>query len=523
MSFTTLAAVLSLLGPLAPQEVPSPGRGTLPATGVDAEAIYGRLTDRSGTLGSVDPSTYRLGPGDWLVAYVWGRISLTLPLEVGPDGRVFIPQVGSMRVRGVPLSEVQRRIVQELLSQYRDVRVEVRLERMREYRVYITGEVRTPGVALASGSSRLADLLPDSLFTPRSSRRSLSVIHRDGRREPYDLLRFQRTGYGGPEPALEDGDVLLVPVAARMAGLWGGVAWPDAYEVADGDSLHTLLELGGGPLPSAFMDQAWLVRRRNGDGLDSLRVSLVQVLDRTADLPLRDGDQLFIAFDPTQAERHRVTVAGMVVRAGDYPIDPGATRLSHVIRAAGGFRPDADLSAIRLLRPSPDIPGRRVEFERLAGLGRGQMTESEYESFRMQLAARNPDFRIEWARLVSGGPTQDPLLIPGDIVRVDRVQNTVRVEGQVIRPGVFQYDPDANWRHYVRLAGGFANRGARTRVLVTRIANGQTVAAGDVERLAPGDLIWVPERPDVTLWDHLRELIVVAGGVATIIIAVKSL
>jgi hypothetical protein len=41
-------------------------------------------------------------------------------------------------------------------------------------------------------------------------------------------------------------------------------------------------------------------------------------------------------------------------------------------------------------------------------------------------------------------------------------------------------------------------------------------------RHRPGDLIWVPERPDTTIWHHLMVLIAVTAQVATIIAVVKQ-
>jgi hypothetical protein len=40
--------------------------------------------------------------------------------------------------------------------------------------------------------------------------------------------------------------------------------------------------------------------------------------------------------------------------------------------------------------------------------------------------------------------------------------------------------------------------------------------------VAPGDLIWVPERQDVTFWQHMLVLIAVTAQVATIVAVVKQ-
>ena len=81
--------------------------------------------------------------------------------------------------------------------------------------------------------------------------------------------------------------------------------------------------------------------------------------------------------------------------------------------------------------------------------------------------------------------------------------------------------PRRTVREYVSLAGGFSERAAPRKVRITRSVTGQSLRARDVQAVAPGDLIWVPERPDVTVWEHLKTLITVGAQVATLIIAVR--
>jgi protein involved in polysaccharide export with SLBB domain len=148
------------------------------------------------------------------------------------------------------------------------------------------------------------------------------------------------------------------------------------------------------------------------------------------------------------------------------------------------------------------------------------MTDTEYEILRARLAARREDFRVDWFRLEQS-PELDVLLRDGDVIRVDPLIASVRVEGEVRRPGIVEYEPRRSVRAYIELAGGLSDRAAGSKVRVTRAVTGQSLRAKDVPSVAPGDLIWVPERPDVTFWQHLQTLITVAAQVATVVIAVR--
>jgi len=472
--------------------------------------------------GTVDPEVYRLGPGDALTVYVWGRIMMTIPMDVGPDGVVFIPGIGPLFLSGLTLSEAREHITDLIQSRYRSVQVQTKLQRVRSFIVYLSGEVKTQGPVVAYGSSLPIDLLPDSVFTPQASRRNIVVRHPDGNEYTYDLQIFQIAGLRTSSDALRGGDIIYVPRATRYIGVWGGVARPGLYELGPFDRLTTMLLLTDGLLPSAFRDSALFVRTRRGDRAESSWVSLERLLEGAPqDIPLEDGDNLYVSYDPAYRNVQRVTVTGQVVKAGDLPIEAGRTRFSDAIEAARGFLPDADTTALRLIRPRHGGAGSTVEFDRLARLSRDEMTESEYETFRAQLADLSTDFRIEWSRVQKGDAGLDPILVDGDIIRVDRRLNTVRVDGQVRRPGVFDFDSGKRIGYYIELAGGFAERGARSKVRITRAVNGQNVRASDVDYIQPGDFIWVPERPDRTLWDHARGLITIAAQVATVIIAVR--
>jgi len=98
---------------------------------------------------------------------------------------------------------------------------------------------------------------------------------------------------------------------------------------------------------------------------------------------------------------------------------------------------------------------------------------------------------------------------------------SVRVEGEVLRPGIVEFEPRRRTESYIALAGGFSERADYSKVRITRSVTGQSLRARDVQAVAPGDLIWVPERSDVTLWQHVQTLIAVTAQVATILILVR--
>jgi polysaccharide biosynthesis/export protein len=349
--------------------------------------------------------------------------------------------------------------------------------------------------------------------------RRILITHTDGSRELADLDLFQRTGDVSMNPWLRDGDIVNVPVATEFIYAQGALARAGKYELGDRDSLLTLFRLAGDPLPAADASRALLVRWKDAFVAESLWFELGDVYARTTNPELHEGDHVYVYYVPEYHIQHEASILGEVSRPGVYPIQQGRHRLSDLVTAAGGFRGNADLTTIRVFhqtRASEPDP----EFDRLIKLSRNEMTDTEYETLRAKLAAHREDFRVDWSRLRKS-PDLDILLRWGDVVRVDPLVSSVRVEGEVRRPGIVEFTPGRSLHEYIELGGGFTARADRGKVRITGSATGQSQRARDVQAVAPGDLIWVPERPDVTMWQRLQTLLAVAAQVATVVVVVR--
>jgi polysaccharide export outer membrane protein len=105
---------------------------------------------------------------------------------------------------------------------------------------------------------------------------------------------------------------------------------------------------------------------------------------------------------------------------------------------------------------------------------------------------------------------------------VERLVSSIRVDGEVRRPGILNFIRGKGVGDYVMQAGGYTDRAWQGKVRVTRAVTGQTLLARNVRTLDPGDFVWVPEKPDVTVWEKSRETLTALAQVATIVIAIRS-
>ena len=492
------------------------GAQTTTSTPDDTREV--RLPAAIPLAGAVDPDRYRLGPGDVLRLALYGPISRQTTLIVAPEGTLFLQELGSVKVSGLTLSQARQMVTSRIKGALRGVGVEFQLVSPRTFRIYLTGELKITGPRLANATSRLADVLPDTLFLPSSSRRRVEVRSLDGSHWIADLDRFRLTGADADAHALADGDVVQVPVATRWVAAWGGVGRPNRYELGLADSVSTLLQLAGGLQRDAMPERALLVRWQ-GSRRDSVRLSLLDHSAAALGMPLEDGDELNVFTQPDYHQSDRVTVEGRVGVTGSYPIRSGVTRLAEVLVRAGGLMTDADSASVLLFRARP-AAAPDMEFDRLSRLSRSEMTSSEYATFQTRLAGLSPDFRVDLRKVAAGGAS-DPLLTNGDRIVVSRVVRSVRVDGQVLRPGVVDLKPGEPWSYYVKQCGGTTTRAAKSQVRITRASSGQTLPAKETDVPLAGDFLWVPERADNPAWPYIRDSILIMAQLATVAIAFR--
>jgi protein involved in polysaccharide export with SLBB domain len=466
--------------------------------------------------GAIDAAHYVMGPGDVLELSLWGRLTRSVLIPVSPEGTVLLPGSGPIKVAERTLAWSRQQILDQVSRSFRGVQAEVRLVQLRTFKIFITGFVKRPGAVPVTSVTRASEAVSGLEFAEKASRRNIVIRRRDGTSLRLDLETFEATGRRDADPTLVDGDVIVVPRATEFLGVWGAVARTGRFERAPGDSLSTLIRLGGGLLPWAVTDRALVVRFPTPSTRESLWVNLAALQQGQQDITLQDGDELFVSLRSDFHELPVVTILGEVERPGSYPIALGRDRFSNLIEWAGGFRPLANRSGIHLVRETGG-PEADPEFERLVRLSRSEMTESEYTKFQTRLAERKNSFRIDWSRVQKQRVDVDPLLQDGDVVRVDQLVSTVRVEGQVKRPGFVDYAPGRSLREYVELSGGFTDHASHRNISVARSLTGQVIPARSLASVQPGDFVWVPERKDVDAWSVFRDVITVAGQIALVI------
>ncbi len=299
------------------------------------------------------------------------------------------------------------------------------------YTLQVTREgfVLIPQVGQVFVSNLTLDQLRDVLYT------RLGRVYSGVRRGPNATTRF---------------DITVANVRVNQVYIVGEVKQPGAYQISALGTALSGLYAAGGVTERSNMRQIDI--RRLGRSVAAL--DLYDYLlhgDTRSDIRLQTGDVVFVPVHGTRAQ-----LAGAVVRPAIYELKP-AENLFDLIRAAGGFRPDAALNRVSVHRILPaalrteGTPARTV--------------------IDVPLTPRPPDPPGDPASDGGPGRGNDPAAISGvmlpafgvedgDSVVVDSLpakadRNFVDIRGSVYQPGRYGIGPGMRLSQLIQRAGGF--------------------------------------------------------------------
>jgi protein involved in polysaccharide export with SLBB domain len=406
-------------------------------------------------------------------------------------------------------------------------------------KVWVGGEVHSPGEYATSGQVRLRDavFLAGGVTADASlDSGQLFRTEKDGSMKIFTVnLKGALTGNPNDNIILQPRDRLLIhrniaSVEPATVYVKGEVAKPGRYPLTANMQVEDLIQAAGGLKRSAYAQTADLTRFAAGDPEHGTSEQLTVDLnaagkgDGNADLALRDGDVLAIRQVPGWNDLgSSVTVRGEVQHPGTYGIRPGE-RLSSLLGRAGGFSAEAyPYGAVLVRREVQEAQNRehdelvrRVEAEQVhmkflpdndaeqktAKLNALAQAHATLEQLRSNPPVGRMVIHMQDGEKWKNSP-DDVVLREGDMLTIPKKIGYVMVNGQVFNPTAVSYRPgrSANW--YLSQAGGLTQLADKKATFVVR-ADGSVISAknnsgwwsGDPLNavLRPGDQVVVPEK-----------------------------
>jgi polysaccharide export outer membrane protein len=357
---------------------------------------------------SIVVDSYILGPGDAVQVELLDVPEYSGVFTIGPDGVLYLPRVRALYVEGLTVEELRYFVEQQFKPFVRLPEVYLRPVTFRPIRVYVGGEVRRPGYYYLTGQQSLNETLDagPSLAAPTIST-STSVGTLGGL---VGLANLERSS-GGSNLNGSSGSVPSASLASNPLRL------PTVFDA---------IRAGLGVTPYSDLAQISVTRRQPlsaGGGKAQAQLNFLRLItegDESQNIRLYDGDIVVVSRSKVELrdqvlqaaqtnlspDRIEVFVSGRVKAPGTVVIPQGSS-LNQALMAAGG----------------PKLLRGPVEFIRFTKEG---LTDRR---------------RFGYSPGASTGDYKNPILMAGDIVRVDDslLSSGVEVLNEVTGPVVGIY------------------------------------------------------------------------------------
>ncbi|MCK5833278.1 SLBB domain-containing protein [bacterium] len=293
---------------------------------------------------------YILGIGDNIIVSLWGNVDFEYNLTVDREGKIFIPRSGTISVAGLNMDSARNVIIKALDKIYSDFELDITLSKMSGSTVFVVGEARSPGTYSLPGMAHVIEALmisggPNEFGSYRNIK-----VYRSGRLiSVFDMYDFFIEGKSKGGIQLANGDIVLIPRLGPIVKVRGQVSHPAIYEIEDSTSLGEVLELAGGPLPTANISSA-MVDRIKGSNYGIVTVDFSDSV--WCSKPALDGDDISV-FSIEVYRYDIVTVQGQVVQPGAYGYFD-SMRVSDLLEEGHQLLPDAYRNRADLVRILPD-------------------------------------------------------------------------------------------------------------------------------------------------------------------------
>ena len=419
--------------------------------------------------------------------------------------------------------------VDSILDRYENM-VEVKGAVFRPGMYQLGGEITTVRSLLEH-----CDGVTEDAFTARG------VMHRMKPNRTLKVISVDVQGIlngTAPDIALENEDVLFIPSKTeeqtdRTITIHGEVQYPGTYKYADNETLEDFVLQAGGLKETASTVKVDVARRVYNpsavvsDSIISQTYSFALkegfVVDGVQGFVLQPYDEVYVRKSPGYTVQQNVTIEGNVNFPGTYALSKRESRLSDIVKAAGGTSAEAYVKGARLERRITDE--ERIRMNQVLKMAQQNSGTSDSIDIRKLNIGDTYYVGIQLDKaLAEKGGDYDLVLREGDRIIVPEYTNTVKVSGNVLYPNTVAYVKGKSASYYINQAGGYGNRAKRGSTYIVHM-NGTVNQVGKGEKPTPGSEIIVPTKPkpDATRLSQWLAIGTSAASLATTVATIANL
>jgi len=164
----------------------------------------------------VDNPDYVIGPEDVLYIQVWKEEALTRTVPVRTDGMISLPLINEVQASGLTPLQLRELLTEKFKAFVDNPTVTVVVTEANSFKVFVSGQVRTPGVyRLRSETTLLQIISLAGDFTNEANPKKIVIIRREQGKDKRYEVNYNDIVDGtspGSNFVLKPGDTVIVPL-----------------------------------------------------------------------------------------------------------------------------------------------------------------------------------------------------------------------------------------------------------------------------------------------------------------------
>lgn len=248
---------------------------------------------------------------------------------------------------------------------------------------------------------------------------------------------------------------------------------------------------------------------------------------------LEPFDEVFVRSSPNYEKQQFISIEGQVTFPGVYGLERKNERISEVITRAGGLNAQAypkGATLVRKFKISKQEADRKSE--QLSELS-DNTTEASVKVKSVK-EETSESIGIDLVRaLEQPNSSADMLLQDGDVIKIPKEPQTVRMQGEVLYPTSTRYVEGFPFKHYISEAGGYTELSSRKRSYII-YANGSVDRTRKFlgliniyPKVHPGSEIVVPslnirQGASQQVLQTIQTLTTGLGSIATLVLLIRT-
>ena len=413
---------------------------------------------------------YFVAIGDSIRVRLWGSATFDAILVVDPQGNIFMPNVGPVKVLGIRNQDLQETTEKAVRRVFRaNVFSYASLDEAQPVRVYVGGFVTRPGLYNGTSMDSLLHYLDQAggIDLDRGSFLNLQVKRGALIRTEMNLYEFLLDGRI-PQVQLADGDVIFVSSRQKTVTVTGLAENAKRFEFPGAEMNGSDLIKLAKPFP-----QATHVRvTRNTGTIKNLEY---YPMGEAGGLRFINGDEVAFTADKRPGTI-TVRVEGEHQSPQEYQLQYGA-RMGELLKHIQ-FSDRSDVANLQLFRLSVRDRQKLILQTSLKSLEAAVLTARSGTNDESILRTNEANLILQWVeRAKDIEPTGQVLIAPahqrddfllenGDIVRVPINDGLVLVGGEVLFPNTVPFDSRLSMEDYIKRAGGYTQNADNARVIL---------------------------------------------------------